>query len=255
MGQQSLQEMQDLKEELIVRLNEAEEALEKTRAEAGEMANELVNQYNRFQRENQELKEQLEEAHAKKLESLKMVHDQEKAQLLDEFESKVNEFNNEGLAEQVNEQRQTISELETELKARDDEMAQLTDDLADLIPVSETLKDENEQLKAQMEEGDQERIDMLGHIDAESRRVETLKKDYEELKKKENKTNNENTILRESIAKLGEELAQYQANSTAPTTITQLGDQTRYIPIVPNQIVEGRLSDSEAETETENDKL
>merc|ERR1739838_46921 len=220
MGQQSLQEMQDLKEELIVRLNEAEEALEKTRAEAGEMANELVNQYNRFQRENQELKDQLEEAHAKKLESLKMVHDQEKAQLLDEFESKVNEFNNEGLAEQVNEQRQTISELETELKARDDEMAQLTDDLADLIPVSETLKDDNE-----------------------------------ELKKKENKTNNENTILRESIAKLGEELAQYQANSTAPTTITQLGDQTRYIPIVPNQIVEGRLSDSEAETETENDKL
>ena len=54
------------------------------------------------------------------------------------------------------------SELETELKARDDEMAQLTDDLADLIPVSETLKEENEQLKAQMEEGDQERIDMLG---------------------------------------------------------------------------------------------
>ena len=41
-------------------------------------------------------KEQLEEAHAKQLESLKMVHDQEKAQLLDEFESKVNEFNNEG---------------------------------------------------------------------------------------------------------------------------------------------------------------
>ena len=40
-----------------MRLNEAEEALEKTRAEAGEMANELVNQYNRFQRENQELKE------------------------------------------------------------------------------------------------------------------------------------------------------------------------------------------------------
>ena len=82
---------------------------------------------------------------------------------------------------------------------------------------------------------------------------------------------------------MGEELAQYQANSTASTTITQLGDQervpdvlfeyrqqfcqkkierklrnskkTQYIPIVPNQIVEGQLSDSEAETETETDKL
>ena len=51
-----------------------------------------------FQFNNAKLfkKEQLEEAHAKQLESLKMVHDQEKAQLLDEFESKVNEFNNEG---------------------------------------------------------------------------------------------------------------------------------------------------------------
>ena len=51
-----------------------------------------------FQLNNAKLfkQEQLEEVHAKQLESLKMVHDQEKAQLLDEFESKVNEFNNEG---------------------------------------------------------------------------------------------------------------------------------------------------------------
>ena len=45
-----------------------------------------------------------------------------------------------------------------------------------------------------------------GHIDAESKRVEALKKQISELttqieesKKKENKTNNENNVLRESI--------------------------------------------------------
>ena len=59
-------------EELIVRLNEAEEALEKTRAEAGEMANELVNQYNRFQAENQQLKTQLEAAHEQAMAQIKV---------------------------------------------------------------------------------------------------------------------------------------------------------------------------------------
>ena len=39
-------------------MNEAEEALERTRSEAAEMAEELVNQYNRFQLENQELRNQ-----------------------------------------------------------------------------------------------------------------------------------------------------------------------------------------------------
>ena len=98
------------------------------------------------------------------------------------------------------------SELEGELKQRDDEMAQLTDDLADLIPVSEQLKEDNEQLKTQVDEGEQERIDMLGHIDAESKRCESLKKEIdglkaqnEELNRKQDKANNENNVLRESI--------------------------------------------------------
>lgn len=100
------------------------------------------------------------------------------------------------------------SELEGELKQRDDEMAQLTDDLADLIPVSEQLKEDNEQLKTQCQEGEQERIDMLGHIDAESKRCESLKKEIdglkvqnEELNRKQDKANNENNVLRESIGK------------------------------------------------------
>ena len=69
-------------------------------------------------------------------------------------------------------------------------------------------------------------------------------------------------ILIVLTAKLGAELAQYQANSTASTTITQLGDQTQYIPIVPTaafapDIVHGELptSDSEGEAETETDRL
>ena len=100
------------------------------------------------------------------------------------------------------------SELENELKQRDDEMGQLTDDLADLIPVSEQLKEDNEHMKTQMEEGDQERIDMLGHIDAESKRCESLNKEIHQLKtvnedltKKGDKANNENNVLRESIGK------------------------------------------------------
>ena len=108
------------------------------------------------------------------------------------------------------------------MKNRDNEMAELTSEVSDLIPISEKLKEENECLKTEVAEGNQERIDMLGkifkkprtknhyvfegHIDAESKRVESLKKQITELtsqieesKKKENKTNNENNVLRESI--------------------------------------------------------
>ena len=54
---------------------------------------------------------------------------------------------------------------------RDNEMDALAQDLADLIPVSEQLKEENEtfkaeieQLKKQIEEGEEERISMLGYV-------------------------------------------------------------------------------------------
>ena len=69
-------------------MNEAEEALERTRGEAAEMAEELVNQYNRFQLENQELRNQLEQAHKQSLEQQQAKHDQEKQELLDEFEER-----------------------------------------------------------------------------------------------------------------------------------------------------------------------
>ena len=53
-------------------------------------------------------------------------------------------------------------------------------------------------------------------------------------------------ILAPYTAKLGAELNRYQADSTVSTTITQ-GDATQYIPIVPNQLDEGPLPDSDHE--------
>ena len=54
--------------------------------------------------------------------------------------------------------------MEQELKNRDNEMAELTSEVSDLIPISEKLKEENECLKTEVAEGNQERIDMLGKI-------------------------------------------------------------------------------------------
>ena len=48
------------------------------------------------------------------------------------------------------------------MKNRDNEMAELTSEVSDLIPISEKLKEENESLKTEVAEGNQERIDMLG---------------------------------------------------------------------------------------------
>ena len=53
-------------------------------------------------------------------------------------------------------------------------------------------------------------------------------------------------LLAPITAKLGAELNRYQADSTVSTTITQ-GDATQYIPIVPNQLEEGPLPDSDHE--------
>ena len=61
------------------------------------------------------------------------------------------------------------------MKNRDNEMAELTSEVSDLIPISEKLKEENESLKTEVAEGNQERIDMLGKF-FETSWPETLKK-------------------------------------------------------------------------------
>ena len=61
------------------------------------------------------------------------------------------------------------------MKNRDNEMAELTSEVSDLIPISEKLKEENESLKTEVAEGNQERIDMLGKF-FETSWSETLKK-------------------------------------------------------------------------------
>ena len=65
---------------------------------------------------------------------------------------------------------------------RDQEMEALTQDLADLIPYAEQLKEENDKLKSEMEElqafkenaedSDQEKIEILAQIQSENIRNE-----------------------------------------------------------------------------------
>merc|ERR1711990_1436698 len=120
--------------------------------------------------------------------------------------------------------------------------------MGDLISVSENLKKENDQfkleiesLKQTIEDGENERIQMLSHIESENKKTEQLRieinglnSEIESKIESEKKLQGQVDILRGTIEKLGAELNEYRAMNMSMTTNGT--NTTQYIPIVPNQL-------------------